>query len=626
MELARKRRPLVTGMRATLALAIASLALQTVPASAATTVTSVSVPEAWLVDVSPDSSRAYVGAWDGSLAVVNTATEKVVESVSLEYGVSAVAAAPDGRAVYVVTSNDTANKLWKIDTATNTVAGTPANICGGALALTVSADSSKVYMACRTPDYALWVMDAGTMNRASDPIALDGGVDHMITSVDGRHVYMAETEQHQVRVFNTTTQALQTIPLGVSTHPNWLASSPDGKTLYAGARDDKDGGGTDAVVKVIDLASSTTTGTIDLPGASPWGLGITPNGMKLYVAINDRNSVSVVNLGTNQVVDEIHVGTDPEGAAMSPDGNRFYTANYIAGTVSVLDIEPPPGPVVTGVASPQEAWRVAVSPDGSRAYTGGWNAGAVSVIDTATSLAVDTIALDAAFVTTVAVSPDGSRVYATGEAKEGGEKVWAIDTATKTVIKATDIGLGSYGIGITPDGTRLYIACYTTNDVWVIDTATMSSVKDTPITFAEKQDFYDLVVSGDGKYAYTANGETKSVSVINTATNAVEDSISVGGTPVWLSGSPDSKALYVSLTYDGTIKVIDTASNDTANWDVKGTITLPGGTPPGDRRVARWHASLRRGFRQGQRLRGRPGRYGQPLPGGGRARPGLERP
>ena len=59
--------------------------------------------------------------------------------------------------------------------------------------------------------------------------------------------------------------------------------------------------------------------------ASPWGVAVTPDGRKAYVACQPTNTVSVVDTLTRTVVrNPLTFGILPIGVAMSPDGAAVY--------------------------------------------------------------------------------------------------------------------------------------------------------------------------------------------------------------------------------------------------------------------------------------------------------------
>ena len=78
---------------------------------------------------------------------------------------------------------------------------------------------------------------------------------------------------------------------------------------------------------VIDTATNTVTATIPV-GSSPFGVAVTPDGAKVYVANNLDDTVSLIATATNTVTATIPVGTLILcGVAVTPDGAKVYVAN-----------------------------------------------------------------------------------------------------------------------------------------------------------------------------------------------------------------------------------------------------------------------------------------------------------
>jgi YVTN family beta-propeller protein len=142
-------------------------------------------------------------------------------------------------------------------------------------------------------------------------------------------------------------------------------------------------------VSVIDTATNTVSATIP-DGASPFGVAVTPDGSKVYIANSPFNgTVSVIDTGTNTVSATIPVGFSPFGVAVNPDGSKVYVSNSLSNTVSVID-------AATNTASATipvglRPFGVAVSRDGSKVYVASHDVNKVSVIDTATNTVITTI-------------------------------------------------------------------------------------------------------------------------------------------------------------------------------------------------------------------------------------------
>jgi YVTN family beta-propeller protein len=130
-------------------------------------------------------------------------------------------------------------------------------------------------------------------------------------------------------------------------------------------------------------------------------------------------------------------------------------------------------------------------------------------------------------------------------------------------------GTSSNGVGV--HSARAYVANMASNDVPVIDTTTNAVVA--TVTVGDGPS--DLALTPDGVRAYVVNtGGPKSfngdtVSVIVTATNTVIDTIAVGILPSGLALSADGSRAYVT-SGDG-VSVVDTATETVLTTVVVGS-------------------------------------------------------
>lgn len=161
-----------------------------------------------------------------------------------------------------------------------------------------------------------------------------------------------------------------------------------------------------------------------------------------------------------------------------------------------------------------------------------------------------------------AVRGDQAFVYVTAEATD---KLHVINTATNTIVQTVDTGDAPYGVTVSPDGTRVYVANNTSNTVSVFS-ASATNGELTALTTINAGDPRDVVVTPDGTRLYVANQGTNSVQVVDTATNSVVATVTVPGgltafnAPFDLALSPDGKRVYVANA-SGSVSVVDTATN-----------------------------------------------------------------
>lgn len=196
----------------------------------------------------------------------------------------------------------------------------------------------------------------------------------------------------------------------------------------------------------------------------------------------------------------------------------------------------------------------------------------LSIIDAATNTITGSVTVGPRPHQVIA-SPDGSRVYVSYLPSTFSRGVAAIDTVTNTVVGTLNVPVFSY-MAISPDGSRLYAvdeaATINANGtgVNVIDTASMTIVATiTPpgVTLPR-----GIAASPDGTKVYLADAHNGTIFIIDTATNTIVDSIpefpcgvcngsDVGTTS--LAISPDGTRLYaVHGGLQGLLTAYDTAT------------------------------------------------------------------
>jgi YVTN family beta-propeller protein len=234
----------------------------------------------------------------------------------------------------------------------------------------------------------------------------------------------------------------------------------------------------------------------------------------------------------------------------------------------------------------------AEQPNPAKATTFGYVANGedntVSVIDTGNNKVVATIPVGG-FPDGVATMPDGTQAYVTNAFDN---TVSVIDTASNKVVATIPVGNDPFGVAITPDGTHPYEGddrlhqhlAYVTNEVdntvSVIDTGSNTVVATTSVGRGPS----GVAITPDGTHAYVTNQLDASVSVIDTDSNTVMATILVGGFPEGVAITPDGadrygrddrhqSLAYVTNQLDNTVSVIDTASNTVV-------ATIPGSYGP----------------------------------------------
>jgi YVTN family beta-propeller protein len=168
-----------------------------------------------------------------------------------------------------------------------------------------------------------------------------------------------------------------------------------------------------------------------------------------------------------------------------------------------------------------------------------------------------------------ALQPHGafaaSYVFATQNDSATDGAITVINQATNTVISSS-LAVGKdpiYGAAVTPNGKELYVANQGAGTVSVINTATQRVTN--TITVGNQP--WSLAVTPDGKKVYVVNnntsGSTGTVSVISTSSHSVTSTIStgIGKQPEFVAITPDATKAYVTNTGANTVSVINTSTD-----------------------------------------------------------------
>jgi YVTN family beta-propeller protein len=153
----------------------------------------------------------------------------------------------------------------------------------------------------------------------------------VVVSPNGRHAYIANQDTQLITVLDTAVNKVTaTIPIPAGT-PQFLALSPDGRTLYVTIYNDQ------RTIHVIDTATLKVVATIPVE-KNPRDIIWAPDGRFAYVVNEGSNTVSVIDARTNQVTATLPTGEGPSNIAVLPNGRQAYVSNLDSGTLTVLEL------------------------------------------------------------------------------------------------------------------------------------------------------------------------------------------------------------------------------------------------------------------------------------------------
>jgi YVTN family beta-propeller protein len=296
-------------------------------------------------------------------------------------------------------------------------------------------------------------------------------------------------------------------------------------------------------VVIVDPRARTVVARIPV-GKRPRGIVLSPDQERVYVALTGSpaagpnvdesklpppdhryDGVGVVDLKTQRLLKTYRSGIDPETFAVSHDGRILYVSNEDSGQLTALDLGK--GTPIATVSVGSEPEGVAVSHDDKVVYV---------TCETSNALYV----LDAHAMKVLAQIPSGKRpraIYLSTREPRG----FATDefAGTLTEFSTEDykpvrtISLGDPKVvrpmGIASrDGQTLYVTTGRFGALLEVNAESGRILRTIEKIGARP---WGIALSEDGGKAYTANGPSGDVSVIDLASGSVEARIPVGGSP-----------------------------------------------------------------------------------------------
>ncbi|WP_079506743.1 YncE family protein [Mesobacillus jeotgali] len=196
---------------------------------------------------------------------------------------------------------------------------------------------------------------------------------HVVYSEDGKYVLATNNEDNTVSVINAATYDLvKTVPTGKG--PHGFRISADSKFAYIANMGED-------TVSAINL--ETFKEERIKTGNTPVTTGITRDGKTLAVTLFAESSLAIVNVETKEIV-KVKVGNGPAQVYIGPDDKFAYVANQgteesPSNSLSIVDLETKK--VVEEIETGNGAHGVTVSSDGKFAYVTNMFDNTVSVID-----------------------------------------------------------------------------------------------------------------------------------------------------------------------------------------------------------------------------------------------------
>lgn len=255
------------------------------------------------VSGTPKGGGTSDDAADG-IAVVDLERREVVRRIAAGHDPEAFDLTPDGTKMYV--SNEDRAEVSVIDVASGRVQKT-VKVGGEPEGVTVSPDGKLVYVASEASNEVYAIATdrdevVGKVPTAARPRAIafsPDGARTLVSAENGGAVHLLDASRAELARITTAPEKAR--PMGI-------AFAPDGAHAFVA-------NGREGSIGVIDVAKGTLERSIPAVGARPWGLDVTHDGKKLYVAAGP--DVAVVDVAKGVVVKRLAAGKGPWGVVIA---------------------------------------------------------------------------------------------------------------------------------------------------------------------------------------------------------------------------------------------------------------------------------------------------------------------
>jgi YVTN family beta-propeller protein len=306
-------------------------------------------------------------------------------------------------------------------------------------------------------------------------------------------------------------------------------------------------------VTVINGGDFSVAATIPV-GKRPRGIHFSPDGKVVYVALSgtpiegppqidahgnpifDKNKddddenadksadgIGVLDVGAHKLKTKLNAGSDPEEFALSKDGRQIYISNEDTKTASVINIAS--GKVQHIIPVGQEPEGVTTTPDGKQFYVTCEAGGDIYVVDAQSYSAVTHFKVNGRPRSVAFLSAGGIGFIPSESAGE----LNIIDSVEAKVLKTITLPKGSrpMKVKLSADEKRLYVSNGRAGTVSVFDSHSYELL-DTIKVGARP---WGIGISPDGQFLFAANGPSNDVSVVDLKTNKEVTRIKAGASP-----------------------------------------------------------------------------------------------
>ncbi|MCM2419059.1 MULTISPECIES: YVTN family beta-propeller repeat protein [unclassified Streptomyces] len=279
---------------------------------------------------------------------------------------------------------------------------------------------------------------------------------------------------------------------------------------------------------------------------------------RVYVPNTNSNTVSVIDPKTYKVIETIPVGEQPQHVVPSWDLKTLWVNNDVGNSLTPID---PATGRAGSMVQVHDPYNLYFTPDGKYAVVMASLDRELVFRDAHSMKIKKTVPVPCYGVNHADFSPDGRYFIVSCEFSA---ELLKVDTAKMEIVGKQRLpfdGAMPQDVKMSPDGKTWYVADMMADGMWVLNGDTFSK----PTLMPTGKGCHGLYVSRDSKSMYISNRGEGSVSVLDFATNKLihKWEIPGGGSPDMGGVSADGKVLWLSGRYNAEVYAIDTTDGHT---------------------------------------------------------------
>ena len=292
-------------------------------------------------------------------------------------------------------------------------------------------------------------------------------------------------DEDAVGVFDTGSEReLARIPVG--SDPIQILGSSDGHRLFVSNLASND-------ITVLETSTFQTSARIDV-SEDPLDLAQAPDGSVVYITNSDAASLTTIDVETLQSREIAIPGLEEGPYGVAATSERIFVSDIGAHEIIALDLQ---GNVVTRSEGPDSPRSLAVSPDGGTLYSTSFTTPQLAAFDTQTLQLTGLLDLPLTGSFALGASPDGRKLYVTGHLDN---TVIVVDALELEVLTSIAIGDNPRGVTFSPDGATVMVTSAESNQIHHVDAAS------------------DTIIG-----AYEVNGQPRGIAIVDPPSFGEED-------------------------------------------------------------------------------------------------------